>query len=80
MFQYVSKREQAEKAVESTKSAMMSAKKAIIDLRRSSLSQQEPREGVAAAQSKLDLAIKTLESIKRQDDLIYKFIKKTGKP
>jgi len=38
MFLYVSEEERAEKVMESTKSAVMSAQKAIIDLRRSSLS------------------------------------------
>jgi hypothetical protein len=76
-FRRASEREQAEKAVESAKSAVMSAEKAITDLGRSSLSQREPRRGLAAAQSKLDAAIKTLESIKRRRALVYEFFKRT---
>ena len=63
-FQRAGERERAERAVESAKSAVMSAQKAITDPRRSSLSEQEPRQRLAAAQSKMDSAIKSLESIK----------------
>ena len=55
----------------------MSAQKAISDSRRSSLCQREPRQQLAAAQSKLDAAIKSLESIKRLNSLVGEFKKRT---
>jgi len=76
-FQRASERMQAEKAVESAKLAVMSAQKAITDPRRSSLSEQEPRQRLAAAKSKLDAAIKSLESIERRNSLVSEFHKKT---
>lgn len=79
-FRHASEREQAEKAVKSAKADVMSAEKAITGPGRSSLSHREPREGVAAAQSRLDSAIKILESIKRRNDLVYEFIKAIGQP
>ena len=76
-FQRASEEDQAEKAVESAKSAVMSAEKAITDLGRSSLSQREPRQRLAAAHSRLDAALMSLESIRRRNDLISEFHKKT---
>ena len=76
-FQHASEEDQAEKAVESAKSAVMSAQKAMTDPRRSGLSQREPRQRLAAAQSRLDTAVKSLESIKRRDDLVSEFTKRT---
>ncbi len=76
-FQRASEEEQAEKAVESVKSAGMSAQKAITDPRRSSLSQRELRQRLAATQSKLDAAIKSLQSIERRNGLVSEFHKKT---
>jgi hypothetical protein len=76
--QQASERERAEKAVESAKSAVVSAENANPDLRRAHLSQQATRQQrLVAAQSQLAAAIKSLASIKRRNDLIYKFLKKT---
>ena len=47
-FQHASERDRAEKAVESAKSAVMSAQKAATGLRCSNPSQREPRRGLAA--------------------------------
>jgi hypothetical protein len=76
-FQRATEEDQAEKAVESAKSAVMSAQKAITDLERSCLSEQEPRQRLAAAKSKLDAAVKLLESIKGRNDLVSEFHEKT---
>ena len=79
-FRRASEEEQAEKAVESAKSAVMSAEKAITDLGHSRLSQQEPRQRLAAAHSRLDAALKSLESIRGRNDLISEFHDKTMRP
>ncbi|KAL2352918.1 hypothetical protein BJ546DRAFT_794317, partial [Cryomyces antarcticus] len=71
-FQRASDRERAEKAVESAKSAVMLAQNAVPDPRRASTQQKFP-----AAQSQLGAAIKSLESIKRRNDLISEFHQKT---
>jgi hypothetical protein len=78
VYQHAGEEERAERAVESAKSAVISAEKAITDPGRSKLPQRDPQEGLAAAQSKLDSAIKSLELIKRRNDLVYEFFKKTG--
>ncbi|KAF8857851.1 hypothetical protein BDZ45DRAFT_422902 [Acephala macrosclerotiorum] len=78
-FQHASERERAERAVEAAKWALISAQKAITDPRRSSLSEPEAQQRLAAAQSKLDAAVKSLESIKRRNDLVYEFFKKIKK-
>lgn len=77
-FQHADEEERAEKAVESAKLAVTSVHNAIADPSRSSLSQREPRQRLAAAQSRLDEAIKSLESIKRRNDLVDKFFQKTA--
>lgn len=76
-FQHTSEREQAEKAVKFAKSAVMSVEKAITDSQHSSLFKTEAQQWLAAAQSKLNAALKTLKLIKRQNDLIYDFHKMT---
>ncbi|CZR65639.1 uncharacterized protein PAC_15539 [Phialocephala subalpina] len=76
-FQHESEEERANKAMEFAKSAVISAQKAFTDPRRSNLSKSEARQRLVAAQSELDAAVKSLESIKRRDDLIYEFYKKT---
>ena len=75
-FQSASEEDQAEIAVESAKSAVISAEKAVADLGCSSLSQREPRQKLVAAQSRIDAAAKSLESIKRRNKLISEFHKK----
>jgi hypothetical protein len=76
--QHAGERERAEKAVESAKSAVVSAQNAIPDPRHTHLSRQATQQQrLAAAQSQLDAAVKSLASIKRRNDLVYEFIKKT---
>lgn len=77
-FQHTDEREQAKKAVESAELAVKSVQNAIADPSRSSLSQEEPRQLLAAAQSRLDEAIKSLELIERRNDLVNKFFVKTA--
>jgi hypothetical protein len=77
-FQRAGERKRAEKAVESAKSALMSAQ-AITHPRGSSLSETDVQHRLTAAQSKLDAALKSLESIKRRKGLISNFHWKTGK-
>lgn len=55
----------------------MSAQKAISDLRCSNLSHQESLQRLLAAQSKLDAAIKSLESIRKRNDLVSEFHRRT---
>lgn len=50
---------------------------AITDPSYSSLSQEEPRQRLAAAQSRLDEAIKAFELIKMRNDLSTGFIEET---
>lgn len=76
-FQHTSEREQAEKAVKFTKLAVMSVEKAITDSWHSSLFKTEAQQWLAAAQSKLNAALKTLKLIKRWNDLVYDFHKMT---
>jgi hypothetical protein len=76
-FRRAGERNQAERAVESAKSAVMSAQKAMRDSRRSSPPQRDPRKKLAAARSRLDTAVQSLESIKRRNDLVYEFKKRT---
>jgi hypothetical protein len=75
--QQASEEERAEKAVEFAESAVMSAEKANPDPGHAHLSQQATRKHrLVAAQSKLAAAMKSLASIKRRNDLIYRFLKK----
>jgi hypothetical protein len=76
-FQRASERERAEKAVESAKSAVTAAQNVVPDPRRAHLSRQATQQRLAAAQSQLAAAIKSLESIKRRNDLVSKFHQKT---
>jgi hypothetical protein len=76
--QHANERERAEKAVQSAKSAVVSAENNNPDPRHAHLSQQATRQQrLVAAQSQLAAAIKSLASIKRRNDLIYKFLQKT---
>lgn len=77
-IQAASEEEKAEKAVESAKSLVMLARKAITGPGRSKYSPRERQLMLAVAQSKLDMAIKEHESIKRRNDLITKFRQQTG--
>lgn len=77
-FQHTDEREQAEKVVESAELAVKSVQNAIADPSRSILSQEEPRQLLAAAQSRLDEAIKSLELIERRNDLVNEFFAKTA--
>lgn len=77
VFQRASEEERAEKAVASATSAVMLTQKPDSDSRRSNLSQREPQRTSSAAQSKLDAAIKSFESIRRLNDLVGEFKKKT---
>ncbi|KAH9214444.1 hypothetical protein DL95DRAFT_389417 [Leptodontidium sp. 2 PMI_412] len=71
-FRHAGEEDQAERAVESAKSAVISTQKAITDQRRSGTSLEAAR-----AQSCLDGAVKSLESIKRRNNLVSEFRKKT---
>lgn len=77
-FQRKDEEGRARKAVESAKLALTSVQNAIADPSRSSLSQEVPRQRLAAAQSKLDEAIKSFELIKRRNDLVDNFFEKTA--
>ncbi|KAF8846869.1 hypothetical protein BDZ45DRAFT_733970 [Acephala macrosclerotiorum] len=77
IFQHSNETERTEKAVKPAEATVTSAQNAITDLRRSNLSEKEAQRRLAAAQSRLDAAAKTLESIKRRNDLVYEFYKKT---
>lgn len=68
----------AKKAVDSAKFALNSVQNAIADASASILSQKEPMEWLAAAQSRLDEAIKSFERIKRRNDLVDKFFQVTA--
>ena len=75
--QQASEEERAEKAVEFVKLAVMSAENTNPDSGHAHLSQQATRQHrLIAAQSQLAAAIKSLVSIKRRNDLIYRFLKK----
>ena len=70
-FQRAGEEDRAEKAVASAKSAVMLIQKSKSEL----LSQ--PRETLSAAQSTLAMAMKSLESIRRSNDLVGEFKQKT---
>ncbi|KAL5331131.1 hypothetical protein ACEPPN_000660 [Leptodophora sp. 'Broadleaf-Isolate-01'] len=76
-FQHASEEDRAERSVKSAKSAVISAQKAITDPRRSIFSRREPRQRLEAAQHRPDTAVKSLESIKRRNDVVSAFLKKT---
>ncbi len=73
-FQHTSERTQAEQAVKLARSAVPSAQQAIPDPRCPPLS---ARRRLTAAQSKLDAAIQSFESIKRRNDLVTEFCRTT---
>ncbi|KAH7317404.1 hypothetical protein BKA65DRAFT_483624 [Rhexocercosporidium sp. MPI-PUGE-AT-0058] len=75
VFQRASERERAEKAVKSAESVVTSAQNAITDPR-PNLSEKAQRR-LTAAQSRLDAAVESLKSIKRRNDLVHEFYKKT---
>ena len=77
-YQHAGEEKRASSAVESAKSAVRAAEKAITELGLSKLPERDPRNRLAAAQSELDSAIKSLELIKRRNDLVYEFFTKTG--
>lgn len=79
-FQRGSEEERAEKAVEATRVGVASAERAISDPRRSHLSQQALQQRLATAESKLDAANKSLESIKRRNDLVHEFLETVKLP
>ncbi|KAF2193575.1 hypothetical protein K469DRAFT_745128 [Zopfia rhizophila CBS 207.26] len=72
-----SERERAEEAVESAKSAVMLARKAISDPGHAKRSPKEYQQRLVEAQFKLDAAEKEYGSIKRRHNLIYEFTERT---
>ena len=74
-FQYTAEEAQARKALDSAHSALFSAHKAIFDPSQpSDLSSQ----AYAAAESKLDTARQSFESIKKRNDLVVEFCQETS--
>jgi hypothetical protein len=76
-IQHASEEDRAERAVQSAKLAVISAQKATTDPQHCSLSERELRRRLAAVESRLDAAVKSLESIKRRIDLTSELHKKT---
>lgn len=80
-FRCESEREQAEKAIESAKSAagdvLILTERARNDPHRSELTQPERVRMLAEAQSRLDAAQASLNSIRRRSDLIIDFVRGT---
>ncbi len=71
-FQHAGEEDRAERVVESAKSVVLSVQKATTDPRRFTISLD-----AAKAQSRLEGAIRSLESIKRRNDLVSEFRKTT---
>ena len=74
-FQRASEEERAEKAVELAKITVTFVQHSITNPR--PLSEKEAQRRLAAAKSGLDAATKTLESVKRRNDLVSEFLMKT---
>lgn len=77
-FERMNEQDRAKKVVESAELAVTSVQNAIANPSRSSLSQQEPRQLLAAAQSRLDEEIKSLELIMKRNELVMDFFIKAA--
>ncbi|KAK0112338.1 hypothetical protein ONS96_001585 [Cadophora gregata f. sp. sojae] len=76
VFQHVCGTQLTEKAVASAEAAVLSAQHLITVSRRSNLPQREPQRQLARAQTRLDRAAKSLESMTRRNNLIAEFYRK----
>lgn len=76
-FHHQSEKERAEKDVESAKSIVKSVQASISEPQPSSILETLQQQ-LTEAQSKVDAANKSLASIKRRNDIVHEFFRKTG--